>query len=58
MAEGSAKIGQKVVINEDEQKEYDAIHRPRKLIDEHREIMAINSGEAEGQSSKRKPFDR
>lgn len=33
LAEGSAKIGEKVAINDDDQEEYNALYRPKKLID-------------------------
>lgn len=55
MAQGSALIGQKIEIDDNEIEEYNKIHRPKKLIDLHKEMRQTGVQE---DPKKRKPFDR
>jgi hypothetical protein len=55
MAQGSALIGQKAEIDDNEIEEYNKIYRPKKLIDLHKEMRGAGVQE---DPKKRKPFDR
>ena len=41
LAEGSAKIGQRQQIDDNQIEEYNKIYRPRKLIEEHQEMKKL-----------------
>lgn len=58
LAEGSAKIGQKQQIDNNQIEEYDKIHRPKKLIDMHQEMKQIGKYSDERKNKERVPFNR
>lgn len=55
MAKGSALIGQKVQIDEQQIEEFNKINRPKKLIEMHKEMMQERGSE---EPKVRKPFSR
>lgn len=60
LAEGSARLGEKQEVNQEEIDQYNRIHRPRKLIEEYQEMKRLGKYAQTDPNGKKKrvPFDR
>ena len=56
MADGSARLGEKVLVDQASIDEYNMLNRPKKLVDMHKELMQARGTQED--PKKRRPFSR